>query len=98
MEEIIKRTFPIGELRLVETALTSLESKLAGLKEFLPKVDNRRGLMDEGGSVLKALLGFATVIYVNDLHATIEVMKKKEDIIVHSLNQQILFDTAGWIG
>jgi len=34
MEEITKRTFPIGELGLVETALTSLESKLADLKEF----------------------------------------------------------------
>jgi len=42
--------------------LTSLKSKLAGLKGFLPKVDKRRGLIGAGGSILKALFGVAMVI------------------------------------
>jgi len=41
--------------------------------------------------MLKALFGFASVIYVNDLHATIEVMQRKEDTIVHSLNQPVSY-------
>ena len=91
MEEITKRTFPIGELRHVESALSSLESKLAGLREFLPKADKRRGLIDAGGSILKALFGVATVVDLSDLHTTIDVMQRKEDSIVHSLNQQISY-------
>jgi len=91
MEDITKRTFPIGELRHVESALSSLESKLAGLKEFLPKVDERRGLIDAGGSILKALFGVATVVDLSDLHTTIDVMQRKEDSIVHSLNRQVSY-------
>ena len=91
MKEITKRTFPIGELRHVESALSSLESKLAGLKEFLPKVDKRRGLTDAGDSILNALFGVATVVDLSVLHTTIDGMQRKEDSIVHSLNQQISY-------
>jgi hypothetical protein len=45
MEKAAKRSFPIGELRYVESALSTLENKLAGLKEYLLKADKCRGLM-----------------------------------------------------
>jgi hypothetical protein len=88
MEETAKCTTPIGELRHVKTALTSLENKLGDLKEFLPKVDRRRGLINAGGSILKVLFGTTMVM---DLHTTINVMQRKEDTNVHSLNQQVTY-------
>jgi hypothetical protein len=57
----------------VETAVTSLESKLEGLKEFLPKVDKRRGLIDAAGSILKAL---KLLIKIQLMHITCCVNSK----------------------
>lgn len=75
----------------METTLNSLENKLRDLKTFLPKVDRRRGLINSGRSVLKVLFGTATVRYLDDLHTNIDVMQRKEDAIVHSLNQQVTY-------
>jgi predicted amino acid-binding ACT domain protein len=75
----------------MQSALTSLENKLAGLKGFLPKADKRGGLIDVGGTILKTLFGVATVVDLSDSHATIDVMQKKEDSIVHSVNQQVTY-------
>jgi uncharacterized protein YoxC len=91
MEKRTERSFPIGDLRYVESPLSSLENKLAGLKNFLHKTDKRRGLFDVGGTILKALFGVATVVDLGDLHTTIDVLQKKEDPIVHSLNQQVTY-------
>jgi hypothetical protein len=90
MEEVTKQTYPIGELRHVQSALASLENKLAGLKEFLPKADKHSGLIDIDGTILK-VFGVATAVDLSDLHATIDVMQKKEDSIVHSMNQQVTY-------
>jgi hypothetical protein len=49
IEDTDKRTVPIGELRYVRTTLDSLEKKLGDLREFLPKVDRRSGLLNAGG-------------------------------------------------
>ena len=75
VEEIIKHTAPIGELRHVGTALNSLQTKLEGLKEFLPRVDPRRGWFNAGGYLLKVLFGTARELDLNCLHATMDVMQ-----------------------
>ena len=90
-KQIAKRSTPIGELRQLETALASLENKLGDLKEFLPKVDRRRGLINAGGSILKVLFGTATVMDLAELHDAIDVMQRKEDTIVHSLIQHVTY-------
>jgi hypothetical protein len=74
----------------VGIALNSLE-KLKNLKEFLPRADRRRGLIDAGGRILKALFGTAVVTDLDELHNTIEALHKKEDVIAHSLNQQVTY-------
>jgi hypothetical protein len=91
VEEIARNTVPIGELRHVGTALSSLENKLGDLQEFLPKVDRRRGLINAEGEILKILFDAATVGDLEGLHTTIDVMQRKEDTIVHSLNQQVTY-------
>jgi hypothetical protein len=86
VKEIAKRSTQIGELRQLETILASMENKLRDLRDFLNKVDRRRGLINAGGSILKVLFGTATVMDLAELHDAIEEMQRKEDTIVHSLN------------
>jgi len=71
--------------------LNSLQNKLRDLKAFLPKVGRRRGLINAGISILKVLFGTATVRDVQDVHITIDVMQRKENAIVHSLDQQVTY-------
>ena len=91
VKEITKHTAPIGELRQLERTLASLENKLGDLKEFLPMIDRRRGLINTGRSILKVLFGTATVMDLDGLHKTIHVMHRKKDTIVYSLNQQVTY-------
>ena len=53
VKEIANRSTQIGELRQLETILASLENKLRDVRDFLPKVDRRRGLINAGVSILK---------------------------------------------
>ena len=48
-----------SELKLIDTLLTTLETKLHTFKQILPKLDPRRGLINFGGAMLKALFGTA---------------------------------------
>jgi hypothetical protein len=91
LKEASKRSLPIGELRYVDTALSAAETKLADLKEYLPKADKRRGFLDIGGTFLKTLFGTATVADLNDVHATVNDLHKKQDTIVHATNQQVAY-------
>jgi hypothetical protein len=68
----------------MEMALDSLENKLKVLKEFLPRADPRRGLINAGGPLLK-------VADLDVLHSTVDDLHRKEDAIVHSLNQQVTY-------
>jgi uncharacterized protein YoxC len=61
------------------------------LKEYLPKADKRRGFLDVRGTLLKTLFGIATIADVSDLHTTIDDLHRKQDTIVHSLNQQVTY-------
>jgi hypothetical protein len=79
------------EQRYVETALIAVENKLADLKEYLPKADKRRGLLDVGGTLLKTLFGIVTVADLSDLYATVIDLHRKQDTIVHSSKQQVTY-------
>ena len=56
-QETVKHTAIVGELQQVKLTLNSLEGKLRNLIEFLPKAERRRGLINAGGAVLKAVFG-----------------------------------------
>jgi hypothetical protein len=64
---------------------------LRGLKEFLPRAAPRRGLINAGGSLLKVLFGVSTVADIESLRSTVDKLHRKEDTIVHSLNQQVTY-------
>jgi hypothetical protein len=81
----------------VEIQLKLLEAKLDHLKEFLPKAEIRRGLINVGGSVLKALFGIATMMDLDKLHSTVDELHRKDYLIVHSLKPtSIVFRTTRW--
>ena len=86
-----RRMTPIGELRQVDLTLSSFEVKLANLKRYLPKADMRRGWINAGGSILKAIFGVATVWDLGELHTTVDVLHRKQDEIVHSMNRQVTY-------
>jgi ABC-type cobalamin transport system ATPase subunit len=75
----------------LEKALNSLESKLRSLKEFLPRADRRRGLINIGGAALKWLFGSATMSDLNALQSTVDTLHRKEEAIAHSLDQQVTY-------
>jgi hypothetical protein len=91
VNEIANRSAPIGELQQVETTLNSLENKLGGLKEFLPKARRKRGLINLVGKVSKVLFGTATEQDVDDLASIINVLHSNEHAIVHSVNNQVTY-------
>jgi hypothetical protein len=91
LQDIVKLTAPAGELQHLKKALNSLESKLRSLKEFLPRADRRRGLINTGGSILKVLFGTTTVMDLEELHSTVDALHRKEEAIVHSLDQQVTY-------
>jgi hypothetical protein len=62
LQEITKLVAPAGELDHLKKALNSLENKLRSLKEFLPRANRRRGLINAGGAALKWLFGSTAMI------------------------------------
>jgi hypothetical protein len=91
VEHATRQTTPIGEVQRVRTALDSLENKLGNLKRFLPKADRRRGLINAAGSLLQVLFGTATEAQMNSLHSTVDMLSRKQNEIVHAVNQQVTY-------
>jgi hypothetical protein len=91
LQETAKLTAPAGELQHLKKALNCLEGKLRSLKEFLSRADRRRVSINTGGSALKWLFGIATVMDLDGLHYTVDALHRKEEAIVHSLDQQVTY-------
>jgi hypothetical protein len=79
------------ELQQVKVILMLLEERLNGVKTMLPRVDARRGLIDLGGSLLKALFGTATVTDLNTLHDTVRALDENEENVIHVVNQHVTY-------
>jgi len=87
-----KREFTsIAELRQIEVLLDTLETRIHNFRHLLPKPDNRRGLINIGGTALKALFRVATASDVMRLHQTIEELETKDADIIHSLENQMTY-------
>jgi len=83
-----KEFTPMSELKQIEILLNILESRLLNFQQMLPKLDNRRGILNFGGTILQTLFGIATV---SDLHMreTLDELKSKDVDITHSLVNQV---------
>ena len=81
-----KREFTsIAEVRQIEILLDTLETRIQDFRRLLPKPDSRRGLMNIGGTALKALFGVATASDVLHLHQAVEELETRDTEITHSL-------------
>jgi len=56
-----KEFTPMSELKQIEVLLNILESRLLNFQQMLLKLDNRRGILNFGGTILQTLFGIATV-------------------------------------
>jgi hypothetical protein len=91
IKELNHFTSLIEEVDHVHVAGNSLENKLSNLKQFLPKPDRRRGLINVGRTLLKILFGTASESHVTDLQCTVTALSQKQGEVVHALNQQITY-------
>jgi hypothetical protein len=80
-----------SELKLTEALLATLESKLKAFKQILPKLNPRRGLMDLGGSVLKALFGTAVISYITSLYGVFDELQSSQNDVIHSVTNQLIY-------
>src|SRR5215471_8864357 len=85
---VTRRSTQFEEVQRIQIALDSLETKLSDLKQFLPKAERKRGLLNAAGSLFKVLFGTATIADLEGLHSTVDALNKNQGGIVHSVNQQ----------
>jgi hypothetical protein len=57
----------------------------------LPKLDSRRGLLNIGGSVLKALFGTAVISDVTSLRDAFDELQSDQKDVVHSITNQFTY-------
>ena len=86
-----KELTPMSELKQIEILLNILESRLFNVQQMLPKLDNRRGILNFGGTILQSLFGIATVSDPHMLHETLDELKSKDVDIAHSLVNQVTY-------
>jgi len=86
-----KQFTPVAELNQIGNLLNTLELRLSNFQQLLPRLDRRRGLLNLDGTVLKTLIGIATLSDLDQLHGTINELKTGEAFIVHSLANQLTY-------
>ena len=89
IQNVTTQSMHFDEVQRIQTVLDSLEKKLFNVKQFLPKPDRKRGLINFGGSVLKFLFGAATVSDLGELHSTIDTLSSNQQVISHAVNKQV---------
>jgi hypothetical protein len=57
----------------------------------LPKLDNRQGLIDLRGAVLKTLFRTAIVSDVHELHEVFNELKGSQTNFIHSISKQVTY-------
>jgi hypothetical protein len=87
--DVTRHSWQFDEVQRVQTVLDSLEGKLTNLKQFLPKPGKKRGWINLGGRLLQVLFGTATTADLEGLHSTVDSLSKNQELIAHSLNQQV---------
>jgi hypothetical protein len=86
---ITRHSWQFDEVQRVQSVLDSLEGKLFNFKHFLPKPGKNRGWINLDGRLLQVLIGTATTADLEGLHSTVNCLSKNQELISHSLNQQV---------
>jgi hypothetical protein len=81
----------MSELKQIETLLDMLEPKQQTFQQILPRLYNRRGLVNLGGNVLKFMFCTAVVTDVHQLHETLDDLQSRNSDVVHSLTDQLAY-------
>ena len=79
---------PVSKLKHVDSLLETLDARLSGFKQVLPRLDPRRGLLDLGGLILKQMFGTATV---SDIQEVLDELRQRNSDTVHSVSNQLSY-------
>jgi hypothetical protein len=66
-----------------------LESKPQCFTHFLPRLENRRGLFNFGGTSLKTLFGTATVADIHELHDVFDKVDSRNSDLLNLLSDPL---------
>ena len=77
-------------LKLTDTLLTTLETKLHIFEQILTKLNPRRGLINFGSAMLKDLFGTAVDSDITSLHNNFDELQSRQQDIVHSVANSLL--------
>jgi hypothetical protein len=92
MVKHVKQSYtPLYELEQIEALLQVLEQKLRDFHQILHRIDRSRGMVGFGGSILKTLIGTATVTNVHLLHGLLKYMRLKEPDMSHAVDNQLMY-------
>jgi hypothetical protein len=81
----------VKELQHVENLLNIVERDINLFKDILPRMDERRSLLNIVGTAFKILFGTATVADMQSLHNTVERLHENREHLAHSVNEQITY-------
>jgi hypothetical protein len=91
LKGVAEKTTSLGELRPIEAALVTLETKVDAIRRFAPTGIRKRGLINAGGMLLKTLFGTATTLDLDQLQGTLDDLHLAQDSISHSFDSQITY-------
>jgi len=81
----------ISELQQIDILLKTFESRHHNLKQLLPKLEHRQGLIDFGGAVLKTLFRSAIVSDVRGLNEVFNELQGSQTDVIHSISKQVTY-------
>jgi hypothetical protein len=86
------------EVGQAHEAVNKVNRELFTLVKLLPTPKDadashrrRRGLINVGGEVLKFLFGVATTQQMQELHTTVEQIKKRDGEVIHAIQKQLTY-------
>jgi len=91
VEQQRKKFTSTSELKQIELFVQILEDKLHDLYQILPRPDPRRGLLNLGGNILKAIFETRIVSDIHELHGVLDDLQNRNSEIVHSLANQFTY-------
>ena len=75
----------------MDILLKTLESRLHNFKQVLPKLDQREGLIDFGGAVLKTLFRSAIFCDVHEMHEVFNELQGSQTDAIHSISKHVAY-------
>jgi hypothetical protein len=75
----------------IENLLNGLEQDIEAFKSILPRVDDRRALLNVAGSFFKILFRTATVMDLEKLHNSVQELHERQEKLVYDVDNRMTY-------